>query len=187
MSIHREIFQALKEYMIANLSEANWVSMAYLDERADTSDKTSYPLVTIQLYDNQINNEQRIGGMRVLEDNGDDTTNLLNAPIPMNFYFQLDVLSDKFNSFWDLSEQLMIILGRRWSCFTTSGGQKLHIIFEDVTPIPELIENLHRKSFRFYVQAWLPDDTVISNINQVLTLQISKSGQEIPGGIVEVP
>jgi hypothetical protein len=180
------MFTALKDYLISKLSSANLVTLGYVDERADTSSELSLPMITIHIYDSSIDFARRTGGMRIVLDNGDGTSNIQKPPIPINYHFQVDTLTDKFLDHWTITEALTVIIGRQWSSFTTASGDTLHIIPVSIDPLPGLEDNLHRTAFRFYVEAWLTDSTIPTVVNQVTTLQIVNNSQEVPGGTVEV-
>lgn len=187
MSITEEIFQALKDYLVANLTEANWVTLAHIDERADDSSESSFPIVTINLYDMNFDNVRRVGGfVKERVDLGDNTYSMKPLPIPVNFHFQLDALCNKLRDSWELNEAITIILGRRWSNFTLSGGNKLYMIPETMTNLFGIEDdNIHRATFRFYVQAWLVDPTTPTVVNQVLKLELEYQEEGV-SDIVEV-
>ncbi|MHA2070110.1 MAG: hypothetical protein ACXABY_37565 [Candidatus Thorarchaeota archaeon] len=185
MSITGDIFSALKTFLVTNLTQANWVTLGYIDERADNSDETSYPIVVINLYDISFGDNRRVGGFtHEFSDNGDGTSTATKVPIPVNYHFQVDTVCNKQRDAWEVNESLSAILGKR-SAGITINGKKLYMINEDIIPVPGIEgDDIYRTSFRFHFQAWLvnPDPSTI--VNQVLSLEIQRRGY--PASMVEV-
>jgi len=175
MSQVYDIFSALKTKLETELTSANRVATGFVDERADDSDVTSFPSVIITLIDRQVDNLRRNGGfIRTKESETATQITYKKLPIPINYYFQLDVISNKVGTYLDILEVVEAMLGSRWANFTISGGRKLYMHLTDVNVL-EGVEGLStwRTAFRFYVQTWLeaPDSTF--NKYKVLKLDIN--------------
>jgi len=188
MSLLADIFQSTKDYLNTNLVAAKLVTLGFVDERADNSSEDSYPMATITLYDVATDNTRRHGGfVRERIDSGGNTIQLKRLPIPINYHFQLDVIGNKLRPFWDLNQEIQIILGRRYTKLTMVGGKVFYLILETINHLMDIEgPDIHRTSYRYYVQVWLIDPETPTVVNKVLKLKIQYK-VDIPDNIVEVP
>jgi len=182
MSLTREILEALKTELETVLTTANTVKLAYSDERVDTEDRSAYPIVTMQCYDIAIDSDRRHSGtLGTVVDNGDGTVTITSHEVPINYYFQVDILTLKFDDDWDLTEAFMRMIGSQWRRITAATSDLyLYLIPMDGPINLAAVEGfeVHRKAFRFYIQAELPTGKASVTEPKLQTITLSANNTE---------
>lgn len=177
------IFQGTVSYLTTKITEAQDVRLSFVDERGEgLDDSASYPLLLVSMYDESFDSTRRVSGLRNLEDLDDDTWRLHGMPIPINGYFQIDLLTKTYEELWTIGEKLKQIFGERWSKFTVPNENiELYIIPEGIIPLSG-IENdgIHRVSYRYYVEYWLDSLETPVDIPKIkkISIDIPNSGDQ---------
>lgn len=183
-TIH-QLFQATVTYWDAAITECGYVGLSYQDERADTTDDDSFPKLIISIYDEQWDGRRRLPGPnKVYSARTGPDVEITQKPVPVDYYFQLDLLAKKQRDLQTIGNKLRFLLGNRYSSITLPSSYQLHIIPEEILPMIGIDGlDIHRMVFRYYVQHWVYPyaDPIDGNVILNLTIKYGLNDQ------VEVP
>lgn len=158
-TIH-DIFQTTVSFWDSAITESNFVKLGFMDERADVTTDDSFPKLMITLYDEEWDGERRYSGSNLVmsspEGSEDYDVVYTKRPVPMNYFFQLDLFAKKQINLQTIADKLRFIIGTHYSSMILPDGYVLYIIPVDITPMNNIDDiDLHRMVFRYYVQYWV--------------------------------
>lgn len=181
MASHVEdIMQATKDYWVSALGiNADLVRIGHQDPRSDTTDQTSYPQIIFEIFDMMIDSTRRLGGIPYQRVN--ETTDTIDAkplPIPINYHFQLDVLTDNKRQSWQFAEKIQSIIGARHDYIQLPSGEKLFMIHDLFVDLSSLLESsIYQTSLRYYVQSWIDSNLPSETLYKVKKLVLVANDQ----------
>ena len=174
--IIRDLFQALNDEFTTIFSGVAEVKLGYKDERLENASNITYPVVVISMYDVGLANGKRYSGVNRVISNRDDeagTADSSGLPIPINFYFQADIESEKREDDWNMMEIIIPIMGSNQRKITTDAGRVIYLVPESFECLDKLRGSVWSKAFRFYVTAWMDHPDEAQSIYTVLERRFS--------------
>lgn len=165
-----DAFDGLVTFLTAQLSIP--VKIAYRDERKENADDIVYPSGTLMLFDTRADNARRTGLGQYVEKNiPENEATIKKAPIPVRFYFQLDLYAEDKSTDWKLDSDMMAIVNERYTKFITNDSKTYYIYPFTNDTVDSYTDGTFRKNYRFYIEVNLESkitDNVVPLIKKLI-------------------
>lgn len=160
------------------------VELAFKDERSEAA---VFPTAVLQLVDPEVDIRRRVGGLTkyATGDPESGVVMLRPMPIPVTLHWQLDLVTERFDQFFSLTNKIAAVLGAQYTKIITPAGESIHLMRESSTPIPPFGDSLLQVSYRFNVQTWFDSVEAAVQAFTILGFEVNLNKETLAVGDIE--